>query len=181
MRIKLKLNFKTILNLFLVCLLVLPSLAMVGLADEGNVTILHSDGSTSTNNNVAYQEYTTSDDMANKIYSNNTILGFHMGSGSITDIVSVKHCMGVISANPIVFAIICVIFAIGITLCVLGFFWSTIMHGVRIVFASFDANADQAIAKMHQHRKGLVYTLESVGLFFMVMAMGIFALNFCGA
>lgn len=174
-----KLNIKTVLSIFFICLFIAPTLAMVGLAADGSVSIVHSDGS--TDNSAAYQEYTTSDDMANKIYSNNTILGFKMGSGSITDIVTVDHCMGVISANPIVFAIICVVFAIGVALVALGFFWSVIMHGVRIVFASFDANADQAIAKMHQHRKAIVYLSESVGVCLIAMAVAVFLLRFFGA
>lgn len=183
MKTKSKLNFKSILNVLVICCFVLPTVAMVGLAEENNtVKVIHADGSTSgADTSSEYQEYKSNDELANKIYSGDTILGFKMGSGSITDVISLEHCMGVISANPIVFSIICVLFAIGVALGSMGFLWSIIMHAIRIVFASFDANADQAIAKMHQHRKSIVYLSTSVGVCLITMSVGVFILRFLGA
>lgn len=161
--------------LILLCLLLLPFTAMAGMAAEsGTVTIVHANDSTSSGSSLS------DSDLANKIYSDDTIFGFKMGSGKISDIVSIERCMGVISANPLVFAIISVVFVIGIAIAALGFFWSTIMHIIKIIFASQDSNADRAIEKMHQHRKGIVYLAESVGVGLIILSVGMFGLTFIG-
>ena len=163
--------------IILVCLFLLPATALVGMAADNSIKIVPSEGSTSSGSGTSSLN---DEELANKIYSNDTILGFKMGNGKISDVVSIKKCMGVISANPLVFAIICVIFVIGIAVASLGFFWSTIMHIIRIVWASHDNNADRAIEKMHEHRKSIVYLSESVGVGLVVLALGMFGLTFLG-
>lgn len=173
--------FKTFFSMLFVICFLLPFFATTVMAADGTGTIHVTQSDKSDTTSSSGSSYQTDDGLANKIYSNDTILGFQMGTGKITDVISLKHCMGVISANPIVFAILCVLFAIIIAAGISGFLWSIILHGVRMVVASLDGNADQAVAKMHQHRKTVVYLAISIGIVGLLICGSVFILTFFGA
>jgi hypothetical protein len=144
-------NGMKVLKILLVLIFILSFVAVPVLAATDK------DGS---DTNGAYQQRlndgSSNDDKitADKIYSDDKVLGFTKGDGSITKKVNPNESMKVMSSFNTVWAITILGILIGIGLVILGYFGSVIGNALKMVYAMlFTDNPDEAMHTVQTRKK----------------------------
>jgi hypothetical protein len=170
---------KTVKYTFMLFLVLAVLVFPVGADPVGTIT---SNNVTNSNTGNAMPTVSPTDSSsgidANKIYSNQYILGFPRGNGNIGDLINVKNSIAVISSSDIVWAIVSLFFAIVIAIIIIGFLGAHGLNGLKMVKATlFNDNAEEAVQHIHKAKKSSLTLTYGIGTIVLIVVGFVFLLS----
>lgn len=115
---------------------------------------------------------------ADRIYSEDYVLGQEKGDGKLEDLLDVDQYIATISAFDVLWAIIMLAFAIVGGAIILGYIGVILWNAVKKIIASKGENADQAVNEIKKINQKDTSVSIGVGFSFVLIAVAMFLLSF---
>lgn len=115
---------------------------------------------------------------ADKIYSEDYVLGQKKGDGKLEDLIDVDQYIATISAFDVLWAIIMLAFAIVGGAIIIGYVGVILWNAVKKIIASKGENAEQAVNEIKKINQKDTSVSIGVGFSFVLIAVAMFLLSF---